>query len=141
MGTMIQRHHLGEDDFRGLRLKEVEGQLKGDNDVLNLTRPDIIYDIHRQYLEAGADLITTNTFNAQRISQADYHLEDMSAEMALEGARIARRAADAFSTPERPRFVCGSVAPPHATSPTTSCMPPTRSRQKHCSGVEWTPCS
>ena len=111
MGTMIQRHHLGEDDFRGLRLKEVEGQLKGDNDVLNLTRPDIIYDIHRQYLEAGADLITTNTFNAQRISQADYHLEDMSAEMALEGARIARRAADAFSTPERPRFVCGSVGP------------------------------
>ena len=111
MGTMIQRHRLGEDDFRGLRLKEVEGQLKGDNDVLNLTRPDIIYDIHRQYLEAGADLITTNTFNAQRISQADYHLEDMSAEMALEGARIARRAADAFSTPERPRFVCGSVGP------------------------------
>ena len=111
MGTMIQRHRLGEDDFRGLRLKEVEGQLKGDNDVLNLTRPDIIYDIHRQYLEAGADLITTNTFNSQRISQADYHLEDMSAEMALEGARIARRAADAFSTPKRPRFVCGSVGP------------------------------
>ncbi len=111
MGTMIQRRNLGEDDFRDDRLRDVCGQLKGDNDVLNLTRPDLIYDIHRLYLEAGADLITTNTFNAQRISQADYHLQEWSAAMALEGARIARRAADAYSTPSHPRFVCGSVGP------------------------------
>ncbi len=108
---MIQRRNLGEDDFRNDRLKGVEGQLKGDNDVLNLTRPDVVYDIHRRYLEAGADLITTNTFSSQRISQADYHLEAWSAEMALEGARIARRAADEYSTQEWPRFVCGSVGP------------------------------
>ena len=115
MGTMIQQYGLTEDDFRGDRFADVEGMMKGNNDMLNLTRPDVIEDIHCKYLEVGADIISTNTFSSQRISEADYHLEDFSREMALEGARIARRAADAFSTPEKPRFVAGSVGPTNKT--------------------------
>ncbi len=115
MGTMIQRYGLGEADFRGSRFVAAGGMLSGDNDILNITRPDIIADIHRKYLEAGADIITTNTFNSQRISQADYGLEAVSREMALEGTKIARRAADAFSTAEKPRFVAGSVGPTNKT--------------------------
>ena len=88
---------------------------KGNNDVLCLTRPDVISDIHRRYLEAGADIITTNTFSSQRISQADYHLEDIAYAMALEGARLARRAADDYSTPDKPRFVAGSIGPTNRT--------------------------
>ncbi len=116
MGTMIQKYGLSEDDFRGSRLKDSDIQLKGNNDVLNLTRPDVILDIHRRYLAAGADLIETNTFSSQRISQADYLLGDYAREMALAGARLARQAADEYATQEKPRFVCGSVGPTNKTA-------------------------
>ncbi len=115
MGTMIQQYGLAEEDFRGALFAGVQGQLRGNNDMLNLTQPHIIEDIHCKYLEAGADIITTNTFSSQRISEADYHLEDYARQMALEGARIARHCADAFSTPEKPRFVAGSVGPTNKT--------------------------
>lgn len=116
MGTMIQKYGLSEDDFCGSRLKDSDIQLKGNNDVLNLTRPDVILDIHRRYLAAGADLIETNTFSSQRISQADYLLGDYAREMALAGARLARQAADEYATQEKPRFVCGSVGPTNKTA-------------------------
>jgi 5-methyltetrahydrofolate--homocysteine methyltransferase len=115
MGTMIQQYGLTEDDFRGSRFGGIGGMMKGNNDMLNITRPDVVSDIHRKYLAVGADIITTNTFSSQRISQADYRLEDFSREMALEGARLARKAADAFATEERPRFVAGSVGPSNKT--------------------------
>ena len=115
MGTMIQTYNLSEEDFRGERFGNFKGQMKGNNDVLNLTRPDVIADIHRRYLEAGADIIETNTFSSQRISEADYQLEDCAREMALEGARIARKEADKYSTPEKPRFVAGSIGPTNKT--------------------------
>ena len=115
LGTMIQDYDLEEKDFRNADLAEHEGQLKGNNDVLNITRPDLILDIHRRYLAAGADLIETNTFSSQIISQADYQLEHLSRPMALAGARLARQAADEFSTAEWPRFVCGSVGPTNKT--------------------------
>ena len=115
MGTVIQRYNLTESDFRGQRFCDVNGQMKGNNDMLCLTRPDVIEDIHRRYLQAGADIISTNTFSSQRISQADYHLEEVAREMAYEGARIARRVADAFTTSEKPRFVAGSIGPTNKT--------------------------
>ena len=115
MGTKIQGYGLTEQDFRGDRFQDVPGLLKGNNDVLSLTRPDVIADIHRQYLEVGTDIISTNTFSSQRISQADYHLGDYAYEMAYEGARIARQVADEFSTPEKPRFVAGSAGPTNKT--------------------------
>lgn len=115
MGTMIQRYGLSEADFRGARFRDSQVTLRGDNDLLNITRPDIVDEIHRKYLAAGADIITTNTFNSQRISQADYRLECLSREMALAGARLARSAADAYSTPGWPRFVAGSVGPTNKT--------------------------
>jgi len=115
MGTMIQTYNLSEADFRGEWFGNFMGQMKGNNDVLNLTRPDVIADIHRRYLEAGADIIETNTFSSQRISEADYQLEDCAREMALEGARIARKEADKYSTPEKPRFVAGSIGPTNKT--------------------------
>ena len=124
MGTKIQQYGLGEADFRGegnqnipsiLKTLSPQVQLKGNNDVLSLTRPDVIADIHKAYLAVGADIITTNTFSSQRISQADYHLEDMAYEMALAGARIARQVADEFSTEEKPRFVAGSIGPTNKT--------------------------
>ena len=111
MGTMIQQYHLDESDFKGTRFQDMEVVMKGNNDMLNLTRPDIIADIHRKYLEAGADIISTNTFSSQRISQADYYLQDCCKEMAYQGARIARQEADKYATAERPRFVAGSVGP------------------------------
>jgi len=115
MGTEIQKYNLTEEDFRGDRFQDVPGQLKGNNDVLNLTRPDVISDIYHNYLEAGADLITSNTFSSQRISQADYHLEESAREMAYEGARLARIQADLYSTEKKPRFVVGSVGPTNKT--------------------------
>lgn len=115
MGTEIQKYNLTEEDFRGERFAEVPGQMKGNNDVLNLTRPDVISDIYRRYLEAGADIISANTFSSQRISQADYHLEDYAREMAYQGARLARIQADQFSTPDKPRFVAGDVGPTNKT--------------------------
>ena len=115
MGTMIQGYGLSEDDFRGHRFVSLRGQLNGNNDVLSITRPDVILDIHNRYLAAGADIIETNTFSSQRISQADYALEDYSREMALAGARLARQAADAFSSSDWPRFVAGSIGPTNKT--------------------------
>ena len=115
MGTMIQRYNLTEADFRGESFKEIPGQMKGNNDLLCLTRPDIVSDIHRKYLAAGADIIETNSFNATRISQADYHVEHRVRDINLAAARLARQAADAFSTEEKPRFVAGSVGPTNKT--------------------------
>lgn len=113
MGSLIQEYGLTEDEFRkGI---EVEVPLKGNNDVLNITRPDVIASIHERYLKAGADIITTNTFNAQRISQTDYHLEHLVKEMNLCGAQLARKIADQYATDEKPRFVAGSVGPTNKT--------------------------
>ena len=116
MGTMIQRHGLGEADYRGSRFADWASDLKGNNDLLVLTQPEIIRGIHRQYLAAGADLIETNTFNAQRISLADYGMEALAYEMNLAAAQLARIEADAASTPERPRFVCGALGPTNRTA-------------------------
>ena len=115
MGTMIQKYALTEEDFRGCRFANAETQMKGNNDMLNITCQHVIEDIHRKYLEAGADIISTNTFSSQRISQADYKLEDYSREMAFEGARIAKRMAQKYSTIGKPRFVAGSVGPTNKT--------------------------
>ena len=117
MGTMIQHYHLSEDDYRGERFRDVPGQQKGNNDLLTLTAPHIIEEIHRKYLEAGADIIETNTFNAQRISMADYHLEELCREMNLTAARLARCLADEYTArcPEKPRFVAGSIGPTNKT--------------------------
>ena len=115
MGTMIQGYKLTEMDFRGnLELLQMLNY-QGNNDMLNLTRPDIIEDIHRHYLKAGADIISTNTFSAQRISQADYHMEDFSYDIALQGAKLARKCADEYSTTNKPRFVAGSIGPTNKT--------------------------
>jgi len=113
MGTMIQNYNLTEIDFRGDRFAHIPGQMKGNNDILCLTRPDIIQDIHRKYLEAGADLIETNTFSANAISMLDYHVADLVRELNLEGARIAHEVAEEYTrkNPEKPRFVIGSVGP------------------------------
>lgn len=115
MGTMIQSYGLTEEDFRGSRFMDSDVQMQGNNDMLNITCPDVVLDIHRRYLRAGADIISTNTFSSQRISEADYHLENVSREMAFEGARLARQAADEFSTTDKPRFVAGSVGPTNKT--------------------------
>jgi 5-methyltetrahydrofolate--homocysteine methyltransferase len=118
MGTMIQRHKLDEDGYRGERFKDFDRDLKGNNDLLVLTQPDIIRDIHSAYLEAGADIIGTNTFNAQSISQADYGLEDLSYEMNVAAAKLAREAADECEakTPDRPRYVAGAIGPTNRTA-------------------------
>ena len=133
MGTMIQSHHLDESDFRGQRFRDgfdthdhahdhAGCDLKGDNDLLTLTRPDVIRGVHEGYLEAGADLVETNTFNATRISQADYHLQHLARELNLEGAKLARAACDRFEAqdPARPRFAIGVLGP---TSRTASLSP------------------
>lgn len=115
LGTMIQAYNLAEEDFRGeLPLLKMLNY-KGNNDMLNLTRPDLIEEIHEKYLKAGADIIETNTFSAQRISQADYHMEGYAHDIALAGAKLARACADRYSTPERPRFVAGSIGPTNKT--------------------------
>lgn len=113
MGTMIQRHKLEEKDYRGERFKDWASDLKGNNDLLCLTQPDIIEGIHRQYLDAGADIIETNTFNSQAISMADYHMESLAYEINIAAARIARKAADDYTAknPAKPRFVAGAIGP------------------------------
>ncbi|MFZ2491294.1 MAG: methionine synthase [Thermoanaerobaculia bacterium] len=116
MGTMIQRYQLDEAAFRGEAFANHPRDLRGANDLLNLTQPQVIEEIHRAYLEAGSDILETNTFNAQAISLADYGLEDKVYEINLAAARIARRACDAFSTPDRPRFVAGSLGPTNRTA-------------------------
>jgi 5-methyltetrahydrofolate--homocysteine methyltransferase len=117
MGTMIQRYGLAEEDFRGEQFKDVPGLMKGNNDILCLTRPDVIADIHRKYLDVGADLITTCTFSSQRVSMADYQVEDHSRDINLAAAKIARTLADEYTvkTPMKPRFVLGDVGPTNKT--------------------------
>ncbi|GAB3224972.1 homocysteine S-methyltransferase family protein [Algoriphagus aestuariicola] len=118
MGTMIQRYQLTEDDFRTAELKDHPKSLKGNNDLLSLSRPDIIKQIHREYLDAGADIIETNTFSSTTIAQADYELSHLAYEINLESAKIAREVADEFSArePQKPRFVAGAIGPTNRTA-------------------------
>ncbi|RLD85144.1 MAG: methionine synthase, partial [Bacteroidetes bacterium] len=118
MGTMIQRYQLEEKDYRGEQFKNVKQLLKGNNDLLNITQPHIIREIHEAYLEAGADIIETNTFNGTRISQSDYGLEEYVYEINLRAAQIAREAADKFTSvnPDKPRFVAGAMGPTNKTA-------------------------
>ena len=118
MGTMIQHHKFEEEDFRGELLKDHDSPLKGNNDLLSLTQPEIILDIHKAYFEAGADIAETNTFNANTISQADYSTEYLVYQMNVESARLAREAADYYTTrePDKPRFVAGSLGPTNRTA-------------------------
>ncbi len=117
MGTMIQRHKPTEETYRGERFKDWKIEVRNNSDILNLTQPEMIEGIHRQYLEAGADIIETNTFAATRIPQADFGLEEYAYEMNVEGARIARKAVDEFMAkdPSKPRFVAGSIGPLNKT--------------------------
>jgi 5-methyltetrahydrofolate--homocysteine methyltransferase len=116
MGTMIQRYKLGEADYRGQRFRDHPKDLKGNNELLQFTRPDVITEIHEGYLAAGADLIETNTFGANRIAQEDYGLGELAREMNVAAARLAREAADKFSTPDKPRFVAGALGPTPRTA-------------------------
>jgi len=120
MGTMIQRRKLEEADYRGTRFADYHMDIKGNNDLLSITAPHIIREIHEEYLEAGADILETNTFNATRVSMADYEMEDLAYELNVAGARVAREAADKYSTPDKPRFVAGVLGP---TSKTCSMSP------------------
>ncbi|RTY92490.1 homocysteine S-methyltransferase family protein [Flavobacterium sp. GT3R68] len=118
MGTMLQRYNFSEEDFRGERFKDFPHSLKGNNDLLSLTQPQAIRDIHAQYFTAGADIVETNTFSGTTIGMADYHLEDLVYELNYESARIAREVADEFTTknPNKPRFVAGSIGPTNRTA-------------------------
>lgn len=113
MGTMIQRHKLTEEDFRNEQLKDHPYPLKGNNDLLSITRPDIIKDIHRQYFSAGADIAETNTFGSTTVAQADYHLESLVYQINFQAARLAKEVAEEFTKnePHKPRFVAGSMGP------------------------------
>ncbi|MGH6625579.1 MAG: homocysteine S-methyltransferase family protein [Burkholderiaceae bacterium] len=116
MGTMIQRFRLNEAQYRGERFKDFHKDVKGNNELLSLTRPDVIADIHEGYLAAGADLIETNTFGATTIAQADYEMADLAREMNLASAQLARAACDKYSTPDKPRFVAGALGPTPKTA-------------------------
>ena len=116
MGTMIQRFKLNEAQYRGERFKDFHKDVKGNNELLSLTRPDVIRDIHEAYLAAGADLIETNTFGATTIAQEDYDMAHLAREMNLASARIARAACDQYSTPDKPRFVVGALGPTPKTA-------------------------
>ena len=116
MGTMIQRFKLGEAQYRGERFKDFHRDVKGNNELLSLTRPDVIADIHEGYLAAGADMIETNTFGATTIAQADYDMADLAREMNTASTRLARAACDKFSTPDKPRFVVGALGPTPKTA-------------------------
>ena len=116
MGTMIQRFKLSEADYRGERFKDFPKDVKGNNELLSLTRPDVIRDIHEGYLAAGADLIETNTFGATTVAQADYDMQHLAREMNLQSAQLARAACDKFSTPDKPRFVVGALGPTPKTA-------------------------
>jgi len=120
MGTMIQREKLDESQYRGARFADFDRDIKGNNDLLSLTQPELIERLHREYLEAGADIIETNTFNATRLSQSDYAMEDLVPELNRAAAEVARRAADAVATPDKPRWVAGVIGP---TSRTASISP------------------
>ncbi|MDP1672603.1 MAG: homocysteine S-methyltransferase family protein, partial [Burkholderiales bacterium] len=118
MGTMIQTYKLDEAAYRGQRFKDFAHEVKGNNDLLVLTQPQIIREIHEQYLDAGADIIETNTFNSTSVAMADYHMEDLVYEMNVEAARLARAAADTYEKkdPLRPRFVAGALGPTNRTA-------------------------
>jgi 5-methyltetrahydrofolate--homocysteine methyltransferase len=116
MGTMIQRFKLGEIQYRGERFKDFHRDVKGNNELLSLTRPDVITDIHERYLAAGADLIETNTFGATTVAQADYDMSDLAVEMNLVSAKLARAACDKFSSADKPRFVAGALGPTPKTA-------------------------
>ena len=116
MGTMIQRFRLDESQYRGERFKEFHKDVKGNNELLSLTRPDVISDIHAAYLAAGADLIETNTFGATSVAQADYEMAQLAREMNLASAKLARAACDKFSSPDKPRFVVGALGPTPKTA-------------------------
>ena len=116
MGTMIQRFRLTEAQYRGARFADFHKDVKGNNELLSLTRPDVIRDIHAQYLAAGADLIETNTFGATSVAQADYDMAHLAREMNVASARIARAACDKYSTPDKPRFVAGALGPTPKTA-------------------------
>lgn len=118
MGTMLQRYNFSEEDFRGQRFKEYPTSLKGNNDLLTLTQPEAIADIHRKYLEAGADIIETNTFSGTTIAMADYNMENLVYELNFESAKIAKEVASEFTqnNPEQPRFVAGSIGPTNKTA-------------------------
>ncbi|NOV26085.1 5-methyltetrahydrofolate--homocysteine methyltransferase [Cupriavidus necator] len=116
MGTMIQRYKLSEADYRGTRFTEHKVDVKGNNELLVLTRPQVISEIHEQYLAAGADLIETNTFGATRVAQEDYKMAELAYEMNVEAARLARAACDKYSTPDKPRFVAGAFGPTPKTA-------------------------
>ncbi|MGB5468418.1 MAG: homocysteine S-methyltransferase family protein, partial [Sedimenticolaceae bacterium] len=120
MGTMIQRFRLDEADYRGERFADWHSDLKGNNDLLSITKPEIIRDIHAQYLQAGADIIETNTFNGTRVSMSDYDMQDYAHEINLAAARLARAVADEYASDEKPRFVAGVLGP---TSRTLSISP------------------
>ena len=120
MGSLIQQYKLTESDFRGKRFANHQAQLQGNNDILSITRPDVINSIHKQYLEAGSDIIETNTFNSTSVSQADYKTEDFVYEMNKAAAQLAREIALSYSTDDKPRFVAGSMGP---TNKTTSLSP------------------
>jgi 5-methyltetrahydrofolate--homocysteine methyltransferase len=116
MGTMIQRYKLDEARYRGERFKDFTRDVKGNNELLSITQPQIIGEIHEQYLAAGADIIETNTFGATSVAQADYGMESLVREMNLESAKLARAACDKYSTPEKPRFVAGAIGPTPKTA-------------------------
>ncbi|WP_306354008.1 homocysteine S-methyltransferase family protein [Flavobacterium sp. '19STA2R22 D10 B1'] len=118
MGTMLQRYNFSEEDFRGERFKDFPHSLKGNNDLLSLTQPQAIRDVHSQYFAAGADIVETNTFSGTTIGMADYHLEDLVYELNYESARIAREVADEYTAqnPDKPRFVAGSIGPTNRTA-------------------------
>lgn len=116
MGTMIQRFKLTEEQYRGERFKDFHRDVKGNNELLSLTRPDVIRDIHAQYLASGADMVETNTFGATTIAQADYDMADLAYEMNLQSARLARAACDQYSTPDKPRYVAGALGPTPKTA-------------------------
>ena len=114
MGTMVQSYHLTENDFRGDRFKDHPKDLKGNNDLLCLTRPDLVGEIHKSYFDAGADIVETNTFNATAISQLDYAMEDLAYEMNFEAAKIAKSVAESYT--DKPRFVAGALGPTNRTA-------------------------
>ena len=115
MGSMLQDYRLDEAGYRGGRFADWPHPLKGNNDLLNLSQPQIVEEIHSKYFAAGADMVETNTFNAQTVSMADYGMESLVRELNLAGARLARKAADAYSTPDKPRFVAGAIGPTNRT--------------------------
>lgn len=114
MGTMLQRHNFSEEDFRGERFKNFQHPLKGNNDLLSITQPEAVKDVHRKYFDAGADIVETNTFSSTTIGMVDYHLEELVYELNFESAKIARQVADEFT--DKPRFVAGAIGPTNRTA-------------------------